>query len=441
MIKKAKKKVHTQLIELTKQYFDLLADSEYEEICENLFTDEAMELLSTTAWPLICYKANRLDFLVNSEYGQDIDIPIHDGLSMAFQMDLEECRTGVFRGIAESPLQQEWYKFDTRSSLCFIDGKAALLLADSPTIPLIMPFVQVDGNYLVDFEFLWLFSMEMRASLLLEISAYAQEHNNHEMAMEFLRLAAGLTEPYKRINNLMLNNSFVRQLLTPKRKQEIANEARHSHDAQRRLSSINSRQNIKVIFFAANPVDQKQLRLDEEIRDINEKIRLSEHRSSIQLVSRWAVRPTDLLQALNEVQPHVVHFSGHGSDTEDIAFIDNQGQSKFVSKAAIVELMKTMSDNIRVVVFNTCFSSGQAEAVTKHIDVAIGMNDSLGDEAARVFASQFYSTIGFGKSIQAAFDQARTAIMLEGIPEDNLPQLYANKGIRPSELVLIRDIV
>lgn len=195
---------------------------------------------------------------------------------------------------------------------------------------------------------------------------------------------------------------------------------------------------IKVLFFAANPVDQKQLRLDEEIRNINEKIRLSEYRSSIQLISRWAVRPTDLLQALNEEQPHIVHFSGHGSDTEDIAFMDHDGQSKFVSKVAIVELMKTMSNNIRIVVFNTCFSSNQAEAVTKHIDIAVGISNTINDEGARVFAAQFYSAIGFGESIQAAFDQARIALMLEGILGDDKPQMYAKNGVKPDDLVLVK---
>lgn len=35
---------------------------------------------------------------------------------------------------------------------------------------------------------------------------------------------------------------------------------------------------IKVLFFAANPLDQTQLRLDEEIREVTRQIRLSEHR-------------------------------------------------------------------------------------------------------------------------------------------------------------------
>ena len=195
---------------------------------------------------------------------------------------------------------------------------------------------------------------------------------------------------------------------------------------------------IKVLFFAANPQDQNQLRLYEEIRAITEKIRASEHRDSVEIISRWAVRPPDLLQALNEHRPHIVHFSGHGSDTEQIIFLDSSGNTKPVSKTAIVELMNTMADNIQVVIFNTCFSSGQAEAVTQNVDVAIGMNTSIGDGAARIFSAQFYSAIGFGRSVQNAFNQAKAALMLEGILEEKTPELFTREGITADQVILVR---
>jgi hypothetical protein len=202
------------------------------------------------------------------------------------------------------------------------------------------------------------------------------------------------------------------------------------------LSRLPSR--IKVLFLAANPQDQPQLRLDEEIRAITERVRASEYRDSVDLISQWAVRPADLLQALNEYKPHIVHFSGHGSDTDELVFLDADGDTKLVSKEAIVATMNTLADNIRVVVFNSCFSTGQAEAVTQHVDVAIGMNAEIGEEAARVFAAQFYSAIGFGRSVQEAFDQAIAALMLEGIPEDKVPELFTRAGVDASEVILVK---
>ncbi len=196
---------------------------------------------------------------------------------------------------------------------------------------------------------------------------------------------------------------------------------------------------IKVLFFAANSLDLVPLRLDEEIRDIEQRIRSSRHRDSVELVSRWAVRPADLLQALNEHQPHVVHFSGHGSPNGDLVFQDPAGNAKLVGKDAIVQLMNTMTDNIRVVVFNSCFSRAQAEAVTRHIDVAIGMSDIIDDEAARVFAAQFYSAIGFGRSVRQAFDQATALLNLEGLEDVATPELYSRAGVDPRAVVLVES--
>lgn len=195
---------------------------------------------------------------------------------------------------------------------------------------------------------------------------------------------------------------------------------------------------IKVLFFAANPRDQQQLRLDEEVRGIEQQIRSSEHRDSVELHSRWAVRTNDLFQALNELKPRVVHFSGHGAEEGELLFLTEDGYSKLVNEEAIAATMATMADHVRVIFFNTCYSRAQAQAATQHVEVAIGMNDSIDDEAARVFAAQFYSAVGFGYSVQRAFDQAKARLMLESIPEEEIPELFVRAGLSADEVVLVR---
>ena len=182
--------------------------------------------------------------------------------------------------------------------------------------------------------------------------------------------------------------------------------------------------------------DQAQLRLDEEARAISDMIRKSAHRDSVKLESCWAVRPLDLLQALNEHSPRIVHFSGHGSNQDEIVFQDEKGQTKLVSKEAIVQTMVAASSEVQLVFFNTCYSHNQAAAVVKHIPAAIGMKTSIGDDGARVFAAQFYSAIGFGLSVQVAFEQGKAALMLEGIAEQGVPELFI--GQRADQLVLVR---
>ena len=195
---------------------------------------------------------------------------------------------------------------------------------------------------------------------------------------------------------------------------------------------------IQVLFLASNPRDQQQLLLDEEVRSVSDMIRKSLHRDAVCLESRWALRPLDLLQALNEVKPRIVHFCGHGSDQDEIIFQDDLGASKPVSKEAIVQTMAATAGDIQLVFFNTCYSRAQAEAVTGYVPAAIGMNTTIGDKAARVFSSQFYSAIGFGLSIAKAFAQAKASLMLEGIAEENTPELFLADGVDGDDLVLVR---
>ena len=108
------------------------------------------------------------------------------------------------------------------------------------------------------------------------------------------------------------------------------------------------------------------------------------------------------------------------------------------SKEAFVQAMSVASDEIQLVFFNTCNSQGQAAAVIGHVAAAIGMNTSISDEAARTFAAQFYSSIGFGLSLQQSFDQARVALQLMNIPEADTPELYITPGLVADDLVFVR---
>jgi hypothetical protein len=198
---------------------------------------------------------------------------------------------------------------------------------------------------------------------------------------------------------------------------------------------------ISVLFLAANPSSTPQLRLDEEARAINETIRKSAHRDSLEFQTRWALRASDLFQAINEVNPTIIHFSGHGTDTGELVFQNPDGTAKFISQEAIVQAISTVSDKVKLVFFNACFSAIQAKSVVEHIDAAIGMNLSIGDTAACVFASQFYSSIGFGHSLSIAFAQARAALLLEGIKEEDTPELFIKDGLNANEIFIVRPNV
>jgi len=194
---------------------------------------------------------------------------------------------------------------------------------------------------------------------------------------------------------------------------------------------------IKILFVSANPAGMPQLKLDKEAREIEAKIRAAEYRDSLELITKWAVRPDDLLQALNQHQPHIVHFSGHGNPTEEIVLLDELGKPKPVSKEALVHLFRALKDNIRVVILNACFARPQAEAITEEIDCAVGMMRAIGDNAAITFSASFYRAIGFGRSIKQPFDQGIAALLLDGSLQGKTPVLVSGKNTAPDKVFLI----
>jgi hypothetical protein len=194
---------------------------------------------------------------------------------------------------------------------------------------------------------------------------------------------------------------------------------------------------IKILLLASNSDRLYPLDLDKEVKAISAKIRASQHRDVLQLVSLWAVEPDDLLQALNEHKPQIVHLSCHGSSEGKIKLIHGR-TSKSIDSDAFTALFTTLKDNIRVVVLNACYSQIQAKAITEVIDCAVGMNNIITDKAAITFISSFYRAIGFGRSVQEAFSQGRTSLLLEGIPENQIPELLVKEGVDPSKLFLIK---
>ncbi len=194
---------------------------------------------------------------------------------------------------------------------------------------------------------------------------------------------------------------------------------------------------ITVLWLAANPKSTEKLKLDEEMRAIAEKVYASEFRENLELKSGWAVRPDDLLQLLNRYKPHILHFSGHGSHAGELILVANDGSPKPIDTWTIRALFTVLKDNIQVVILNACYSRTQAEAIIEVINCAIGMNDSIGDQAAITFAASFYRALGFGRSVKEAFDQGKVALLLEGIPEEDTPELLVKEGIDPSQIILV----
>ena len=168
-----------------------------------------------------------------------------------------------------------------------------------------------------------------------------------------------------------------------------------------------------ILILAANPKGTASLALMREIRDISEGLKRSKNRDRFKLEEKVAVRPQDLQIALLETKPRIVHFCGHGTGDEGLAFENDAGGVQIVSTEAISNLFGLFADSVECILLNACYSEVQAKAIRQHINYVIGMRQNIRDDVAIAFTMGFYEALGAGKSIESAYHFGCNRIQLE----------------------------
>lgn len=186
---------------------------------------------------------------------------------------------------------------------------------------------------------------------------------------------------------------------------------------------------MKILFLAANPKETTALRLNEEVRDIDEGLQRSKHRDLFQLKQLQACRSRrDIGRAMLEFRPQVVHFSGHGAGEQGLVFENDSGNIQLVSTEALASLFELFDDCVKCAVLNACYSKIQADAISQYIPYVIGMDEEIGDKAAIEFAVGFYDALAAGETISFAYKFACNAIRMAGIKGHLIPKLLEKNG-------------
>ena len=194
----------------------------------------------------------------------------------------------------------------------------------------------------------------------------------------------------------------------------------------------------KILILAANPKDTVRLRLDQEVRDIEQGLQLAAQRDKFTLQQKGAVRSRDIRLAVLDFRPNIIHFSGHGSQTEGLSFEDEVGKEKFVTLEALGGLFQHFANHVECVLLNACYSEVQANAIAQHIDYVIGMNQAIADKAALEFSVGFYDALARydpqydgDSTIEFAFNVACSSISLAGVGSASIPVLIKKPNSKP----------
>ncbi|GEM_PF-2045802 len=200
----------------------------------------------------------------------------------------------------------------------------------------------------------------------------------------------------------------------------------------------------KILILAAIP---HGLRLDKEIRKIESAIRRAIRRDMFEVDIRTAVLTQDIRRAIAEEKPQIVHFCGHGLEDGSLLLEDDGGIQKPVSPEGLAALFELHKDYVECVLLNACHSVKSAEAISKFINYAIGMNQQIQDESAIRFAQGFYDGLGYETSenqdvLERAFQEGFVAIKLENLSQAEIPVIKTRKNIlsKPNKLNKPMDI-
>lgn len=191
-----------------------------------------------------------------------------------------------------------------------------------------------------------------------------------------------------------------------------------------------------ILFLAANPHESHPRKLAEECAEIERELTMTPHRDDFRFESRWAVGIDELMRHLTELDPAVIHFTGHSGGSAGLMLHDKQGQPQLVATRALAMVIRSTAQNARVVVLNACYSTDQAEALRAEVDCVVGMNGAMGDDAARTFAIRFYGALGNRRSIGNAVEQAVAALAAKHLPEEILPHCLTRNGIDAHRVLL-----
>lgn len=190
-----------------------------------------------------------------------------------------------------------------------------------------------------------------------------------------------------------------------------------------------------ILFLAANPRGSNSLDLAGECAAIQREIKMARHRDDFRFESRWAVDIDELMRHLRELDPTVVHFSGHGGGSAGL-ILENDGMPQTISGRSLKMIVSSAAQSVRVVLLNACYSVVQADMLRAEVDCVVGMDGAIGDLAARKFAVQFYGALGDRRSVGNAVENGIAALAAYDLPDELLPCCVTRNGVDAHQVFL-----
>lgn len=207
--------------------------------------------------------------------------------------------------------------------------------------------------------------------------------------------------------------------------------------AYQRIGPPQSENDLHIIAVPSNPLDEgsNTLSIDSEWERLKETIA----QAPFHIILERARPPTlEQLRCLVANQRNrVVHFMGHGSQSESGAVLDFENDDGSIDAVTAQSFIRCIRGTVFLVVLNSCvsastnladFSNLAAALVRQKIPYALGMRFNIPDDISHAFSRVFFNELARGSLVEKALLQARiTLAQNKGSPSHvGIPVLYTS---------------
>lgn len=275
-------------------------------------------------------------------------------------------------------------------------------------------------------------SLDLNKKAVLGAGRYLVDHG---LAMQGKSKVDGkVTTHYEKIPNISVKKASILRLA--KNKPRLKKELNSLNQPQTRIlvekaktrSRIVTAIPVSILRVSASPTGQNPVRADREFAEIENAIERSKFKSRIKFLTKNAVTTEELQNAFNESQPDIFHFSGH-SNEEALLLDDGSAigcSGKTLTYEILARLINSTSKQPDIVFLNSCFSTHAANNLLDACKVVVGMNDTIGYDAASAFAKRFYAGIANGETVGNSIEQGKIALAIDYPESENLIDVSYN---------------
>lgn len=178
-----------------------------------------------------------------------------------------------------------------------------------------------------------------------------------------------------------------------------------------------------LLCLEATPYDENRLQTNVELREIKEGLRAAPAGGSFVVELEPAMRIRDLGDGLRRYRPRLLHLASHGEDQAMLAQ-DGFGSREDLAMNDLSSIISTAGSMVELVVLSMCHSASGADELARRGTMAIGFEEKVDDGRVSSFSRTFYMALASGRSVAAAFDQAKVEylrVAAQGVPHLAVP--------------------